>query len=212
MSETKNVSSNEKKILDNTEKREYYIKAKTAIKNAKINKYTEEGKVVSEQGMTFLGMLTGRNALQYEKLRNVKLRIELLQTEKFEIKGDYDVVDILAEMNSCAISEFNGKLNREMEEIYNDLRENYCDKNITDEDIYILSCQKTANEKSYLPIIHQEKVKGIFGEIKTQIDFFRIENKRLQDMIVAERGKIQLETFSGNPIPKIIPHNVRVEA
>ena len=212
MNEAINVSSSENKMLDNTEKREYYIKAKNVIKNAKINKYTEEGKSVSEQGMTFLGMLTGKNTLQYEKLRNVKLKIEFLQTERVDIKSDYDVIDILAEINSCAISEFNGKMNGEMETIYNDLRKNYCDSNVSDDDIYRLSCTKIANEKSYLPIIHEEKVKGIFGEIRTQIDFFRIENKRLQDMIITERGKIQLETFSGNPIPKIIPHNIKLEA
>ena len=204
MSEVKNNLSNEKKSLDNIVKREFYIKAQTIIKNAKINKYMKEGKKVSEEGMTFLGSITGKNTLQIERLKNVKLRIELLQTERFIEKNQYEIVDILADINSCAISEFSGNFTDEMNELYTELKEKYSEDNVTDDEIFKLSCEKISKGQAYLPMVHNEKTRGFFGEIRNQVAFYRIENKRLQDLIIKERGKIQLETFSDNLLTPIV--------
>ena len=58
----------------------------------------------------------------------------------------------------------------------------------------------------------QEKNNGIFGDIKVQIDFLKLENKNLENQIVLSRGKSQFETFSlkkQNP-EIIIPVSVKM--
>ena len=76
---------------------------------------------------------------------------------------------------------------------------------ITDDYIQELSCEKANKSESFLPIVHEEKKKGIFGATKAQIAFYRIENKKLEDLIIKERGKIQFETFSSNEYTVIVP-------
>lgn len=193
------------KKVDPEIERDLYIKAHDVIKRAKIMKYLREKDIISEEGLTFLGNFNGKNTLQYERIRNVKLKIELAHTEKIEVRNDYKIIDTLVEMNSCAINEFSGKMPDEMQKLYNDIRTNYCDNEITDETIYEVSCKKVNCEQSFLPVVHQEKTRGVFADRKVQINFYRIENQKLEDLIIKERGKIQLETFSSKPVSIIIP-------
>lgn len=186
-------------------KRELYIKAQNAIKYAKLHKYKIEKDIISEEGVSFWGNFTGKNSLQYERIRNVKLRIELAHTQRIEEKTDYRIVDTLADMNSCVINEFNGRMPEAMKELYDDIRSNYCDDSVTDEYIYKLSCQKANKAESFLPVIHQEKPRGIFADRKAQIAFYRVENQKLEDLIVKERGKMQFETFSSKQYEIIKP-------
>ena len=86
-------NESQKKINENTCK-ELYIKAHNIIKNAKIQKYAKEGEEIATQGITFFGGINGKNALQLEKMRNVKLRIELTQSQKPEFKDKYESKDI----------------------------------------------------------------------------------------------------------------------
>lgn len=186
-------------------KRDLYYKAHDVIKNEKIKKYLTEKEIISHEGVSFWGGITGQNNLQFEKLRNVKLRIELAQTTKVPNKNTYEIIDTLVDINACALSEFSGNLVGEMKELYDEIKNNYCDENISEEKINLLTREKIGNEESFLPVIHKEKVKGIFGDRKTQIAFYRIENRKLQDLIIQERGKIQLETFSSELYTTIIP-------
>ena len=59
-------------------------------------------------------------------------------------------------------------------------------------------------------VIHQEKPKGIFGDTKMQTEFYKIENKRLENQIILERGKSQFGTFeyTGKNAGVIIPVNI----
>jgi len=191
--------------IDNETKRELYFKARDVIRHAKLHKYFIEKDIISEEGLTFFGNFTGKNALLYERIRNVKLRIELVYTERVESKNDYRILDTLAEINSCALNEFSGHKTPEMEKLYNDIKNNYCDDSITDEDIYILSCQKADKLENFLPVVHEEKKKGIFGDRRVQIAYYRIENQKLEDLIIKQRGKMQLETFSDKAYAVIVP-------
>ncbi len=196
-------TSNYKKTLETLEekeKRNFYIKAQNAIKNAKIQKYMNDREIVAKEPISFWGVITGKNSLQLQRIENIKLKIELLETQKIKEKAEYDPKDILADLYSCAISELNGKFTNEMKNIYDEVNEKYCDNSVSEENIYKLISEKVDNSQTYLPVIHKE-TKGIFGDIKVQIDFFKLENKKLQDQIIFERGKSQLETFK----PKIIP-------
>ena len=176
--------------------RALYIKVQNIIKDAKIKKYVKESSEISSEGISFWGAFTGKNSLQLERMRNVKLKIELLQSQKIAIKEEYEEKDMMADLYACAISEFGGKFTNEMQNVYNQVKES-CKENetVTDENVQDLALKKVAKGQSYLPIIHQEKTKGIFGDIKTQIEFYKIENKRLENQIILERGKSQFGTF-----------------
>ncbi len=197
LQETSNYSDKN----DNKEKRNLYIKSQNIIKNAKIEKYMKDRDIIASEGLTFWGVLTGRNSLQIQRIENIKLRIELLQTQKIEEKDEYEATDMLANLYSCAISELNGKFTNEMKSIYNKIKDKYCDANVSDEDIYKLVCEKIDKSQKYLPMIHKEKSKGIFGDIKVQINFLKLENQKLQNQIVIERGRSQFETFKKTIIP-----------
>jgi hypothetical protein len=181
--------------MNSEEKKNLYYKVQNIIKYAKIEKYIKDKEEITSEGMSFFGGITGKNSLQFEKLRNVKLKIELLESQKVEKKDEYELEDLMADLYACAITEFGGKFNNDMDNIYKEIKLN-CNSNKTDEEIYKLACDKINKGQSYLPIIHQEKPKGIFGDTKVQIEFLKLENVKLQNQIILERGKSQLETFS----------------
>ena len=210
-SDEKNVTEyNKFSNISGTGNRNLYIKVQNIIKDAKIKKYVKESTDISSEGISFWGSFTGKNSLQLERMRNVKLRIELLQSQKIEVKEEYKETDMMADLYACAISEFGGKFTNEMQNVYNQVKES-CQDDVTDENVQDLALKKVANGQSYLQIIHQEKPKGIFGDIKTQIEFYKIENKRLENQIILERGKSQFGTFDyvGKNAGIIIPTNIQ---
>lgn len=191
--------------------RNLYIKVQNVIRNAKIQKYAKEGNQISKKGISFFGGLTGANELQLEKIKNVKLRIELLQSQKIEDKNQYESKDMMADLYACAISELGGNFTPEMKKLYDKIKIEYANEEISEESIYKLACEKIVDGQSYLPIIHKEKTKGIFGDTKIQIEFYKLENKRLENEIILERGKSQFKTFNyvGKKVGVIIPTNVK---
>lgn len=195
-----------------TGNRALYIKVQNIIKDAKIKKYVKESSDISSEGISFWGSFTGKNSLQLERMRNVKLRIELLQSQRIEIKEEYKETEMMADLYACAISELGGKFTGEMQSVYDQVKES-CKEDVTDENIQDMAIKKVANGQSYLPIIHQEKAKGIFGDIKTQIEFYKIENKKLENQIILERGKSQFGTFDyvGKNAGIIIPTNIQTK-
>ena len=130
------------------------------------------------------------------------------EAQKIEEKNSYDASDIIADLYACAISDFGGNFTPEMKKICDEIKS---EENITEEQIYNLASNKIITNNSYLPIIHKERVKGIFGEIKNQIEFLKLENKNLENQIILERGKSQFETFNKGEknIEVIIPKNVK---
>ena len=179
-----------------------YIKVHTAIKNAKVEKYMSDKEKIAEEGVSFWGGITGKNNLQIERLKNVKLKLELLQTEKVnDDTSTYKSEDLMADLYACAISELGGKFNEEMESVYNEVKNEYKNNensenfDISDGYIYELACRKIDKGQSYLPIIHQERPRGIFGDIKVQTAFLKLENQKLVNEIIASRGKSRFDTF-----------------
>lgn len=190
---------------------ELYFKVQNVIKYAKIDKYKKDQEQIKEEGLSFWGGITGRNTLQFERLRNVKLKIELLESQKIEHKDEINLNDLMSDIQACAISELGGKFNEDMTKVYKEVKSKTLE-DITDEKIYELAYEKVTKGQTYLPVIHQEKTKGIFGDIKVQIDFLKLENRNLENQIVLSRGKSQFETFSlkkQNP-EIIIPVSVKM--
>ncbi|MBQ7409843.1 MAG: hypothetical protein IJW20_00480 [Clostridia bacterium] len=192
--------------------RAMYIRVQNVIKDAKIKKYVKESDSIAADRITFWGNFTGKNALQLERARNVKLRIELLQTEKIEHKDKYEPKDMMADLYACAISNLGGNFTNEMQKMYDKIKRT-CTKEeaVTDEQVYLLACEKINGGQSFLPVIHQEKSKGIFGDIKNQVNFYKIENQKLENQIILERGKSQFGTFEyvGKNAGIIIPTSIK---
>lgn len=199
----KEEMTNKTQNLENVakEKRELYMKVQNIIKNARIEKYMQDRDNIAKEGLTFWGALTGKNSLQIQRIENIKLKIELLQTQKIEEKEEYTATDMLADIYSCAISELNGRFTEQMKSMYEKIKHKYPNEVLSDDEIYKLVCDKVENSQDYLPIIHKENAKGIFGDIKVQINFFKMENKKLKNQIVIERGRSQFETFKEKIIP-----------
>ena len=53
-----------------------------------------------------------------------------------------------------------------------------------------------------MPVIHKEKPKGIFGNIKVQTEFLKLENEKIKNQIAEARGIEKKIAF-------IIPNNVK---
>ena len=197
MNSNENLKVDENDVLEK-EKARLYVKVQNIIKNAKIEKYMDDKEKIVEEGVSLLGGITGRNSLQIERLKNVKLKIELLQSKKLGKKVEYKPEELMADLYACAISELGGSFNLDMQQIYREIRDKYLNginKDETENYIYELACKKIDNGQSYLPIIHEEKTKGIFGDIRVQTRFLKLENKKLENEIIIQRGKSQFETF-----------------
>ena len=147
-------------------------------------------------------------------MRNIKLKLELLQAQKERNPEKFDLTEMMADIYACAIVDLGGKFTTEMSNIYSNIKEKYYwenNKEISDEKLYMLACEKISKGNSYLPVIHKENPKGIFGNIKMQTEFLKLENKKIENQIILERGKSQFETFSNDPnnMSFIIPTNVK---
>ena len=191
-----------------------YYKVQSVIKNVKIKKYMKERDLINKEGMSFFGGITGKNNLQFEKMRNIKLKMELLQAQKERTPEKFDLTEMMADIYACAIVDLGGKFTPEMSNIYNNIKEKYYWENnseISDKELYMLANEKISKGNSYLPVIHKEFAKGIFGNIKMQTEFLKLENKKIENQIILERGKSQFETFSygENNMQFIIPTNVK---
>ena len=80
--ESKALEDNNSNKIDDKEKRNLYLKSQNIIKNAKIEKYMQDREVIANEGLSFFGVLTGRNSLQIQRIENIKLKIELLQRDR----------------------------------------------------------------------------------------------------------------------------------
>ena len=189
-----------------------YIKVHNIIRDAKIKKYIKESEEVCAEGVSILGHFTGKNALQLERAKNVKLRIELLQSERVKIKDSCEPTDMMADLYACAISNLGGKFTNEMQKMYDSIKRECKEDVESDEKIYLLACEKVSNGQSFFPVIHKEKTRGIFAETRMQTQFYKIENKKLENQIILERGKSQFGTFEyiGKNAGIIIPTNIKI--
>ena len=78
--------SKEETLKNDENRRRLFWRVQKVIKNTKVKKYMDERAVISSEGMSFWGGITGKNSLQIERMKNIKLKMELLslQTSKQE--------------------------------------------------------------------------------------------------------------------------------
>lgn len=213
MEETKVEKDNimYKVITEENKRMGFCMEVRKVIKDVKYKNYLRQREEVSKEGLSFFGNITGKNDLQLERMKNIKLKMELLEAEKDNYKFDTDEHQMLADLYSCALLELGGKLNTEMEAIYNKIKTYYMEttaEDIPDEVIYQIACNQIYNDKDTLPVVYNAKQKGlIFGSIKNQIAVYKMENARLMNQIVLQRGKNEIGNFSCSQY--IIPDNVK---
>lgn len=172
------------------DKKNLYFNVQNAIKNAKVQKYFRERDEISKEGLTFFGYFNKKNDLQIEKLKNLKLKIQLLQTAKIEEKEKCNPKELMADLYACAIADLAGKFTPEMSKLYNEIKLEckQAENENLEEEIYKNALNKIANSKNYLPIIHKEKKFEIFGDTKAQIEFLKLENQNIENQIILGRG------------------------
>ncbi len=168
------------------ERKNLYFNVQSAIKNAKIQKYFKERDEISKEGLSFFGYFNKKNDLQIERLRNLKLKIELLQVVKIEEKDKFDSKELMSDLYACAIADLAGNFTTEMSNLYNEIKVE-CNDDV-EEEIYKMALTKISNSKNYLPIIHKAKHFEIFGDTKAQIEYLKLENQNIENQIVSERG------------------------
>lgn len=168
------------------ERKNLYFNVQNAIKNAKIQKYFRERDEISNEGLTFLGYFNKKNDLQIERLKNLKLKIELLQTAKIEEKDRCDSKELMSDLYACAIADLAGNFTSEMSNLYNEIKLE-CSSDI-EEEVYKMALTKISNSKNYLPVIHKAKHFEIFGDTKAQIEYLKLENQNIENQIITERG------------------------
>lgn len=200
-----------KVITEENKRMGFCREVRKVIKNVKYNNYLRQRDEVSKEGLSFFGNISGRNDLQIERMKNIKLKMELLEAEKDNYKFDTDEHQMLVDLYSCALLELGGKLNNEMKAIYNKIKDYYMEitlEDIPDEVIYEMACNQISNDQNTLPVVYNAKQKGlIFGSIRNQIAVYKMENAKLMNQIVLERGKNEIGNFSGSQY--IIPDNVK---
>ena len=144
-------------------------------------------------------------------LKTLNRMNDLVPGIKIEGKVEYEGKDMMADLYVCAMSEFAGNFTNDMKKMYETVKRSCYEEKITDEQIQGIARNKMTTGQSYLPVIHQEKTKGIFGNTKNQIEFYKIENQILENQIILERGKSQFGTFEyiGKNAGIIIPTNIK---
>ena len=178
------------KQADKEIKKNLYIKVQKAIKDAKVQKYLNDRDVISKEGISFLGDITGKNDLQIERLNNVNLKIQLTQLQQIEEKENYSVREMLADLYICANIELGGNFTPEMKKIYDTIKQVYSDKKIgkfTDEFIAEIAREKIIQDGQTisgenLPIAKTRK--SFLGKNKAQTELLRLENQRLNLQIM----------------------------
>ncbi len=154
------------------------------IKDARIQKYTNEEEDLAEQRLTFIGMFNGENTLKKESLKNLKLKIENLEKDELAEKKDYTNRDLMVELYSSAIVNFGGRFTDEMKALYEELKQGIDgDKENIDEEIYLDSIAKL-NDISNVLTPDKSNISGIVGDRKNVVKFMKIENANIENKLI----------------------------
>lgn len=180
--------------VDNDIKRNLYEKVHNIIQTARIRKYTREQEEINSERIGIFGRLMGKDILKEEKLKNANLKVKLAQTSTPDIKSQYSVRDMLAEIYAFAISEFDGQFTPEMAEVFNAIRETYENREdipFSDEQISSLAMQKIIDrKKDNLPAL-QSKSQIFWGKSRAKAKEIEAENYKL-------KIKVEENVYNGN--------------
>lgn len=122
-------------------KKNLYFKVQGIIQNVRQQRLLQERKNVEEEKIGFFGRLFGREELKTLKLQNIDLKLQKLREEKPEEQKNYSIRQILADMYACKVTDCNGNMPVDMEDLYLSIKRIFKDgdgKEFSEE--YIRSC------------------------------------------------------------------------
>ena len=164
--------------------------------------------------LEYLGIEAAQNAGSFELLNGINPKRPNIAPYRInDMEVFFRDIQLLCNFYGCNIFEtITHKFTKEMQKMYDSIKRECKEDVESDEDIYLLACKKVCNGQSFLPVIHKEKPRGIFAETRMQTQFYRIENKKLENQIILERGKGQFGTFEyiGKNAGIIIPTNIKI--
>lgn len=168
-------------------KRQLYIKVQTAIQNAQIAKYKKQRSELEGTKAGLFDTLTGKDRLKEQQLRNLDLKIRLLQNTAPSEQKVYSVRDMLADIYACTTAQFDKVLPPELGNLYELIKSNFEDTEngkFSDKYIYTLAQSKLQkySEHANLPAV-VSKVPRLFGKTKSQIEALDFENEQLQSRV-----------------------------
>ena len=170
---------------ENEIKRNLYQKVHKTLREARMQKYTQEKEEIANEKIGFLGRLTGKSRLQEERKNQVQLKLELAKQRSPEKQEKYDVADMLVAMQVCAKTELDGKFSPEMADLYAQIRSFYP---IREEEIEKKTQLKIREQQNQLPSVKMAKT-GFFGKRKAQIEALEQENSYLKQQVIEEKQK-----------------------
>lgn len=122
-----NFASSYRKQAEFDIKRQLYIKVQTAIQNAQIEKYKNQRSELQSAKPGLFDKLTGKDRLKEQQLRNLDLKIRLLQNTTPSEQPTYSVRDMLADIYACTTVQFDKVLPPELGNLYELIKSNFKD-------------------------------------------------------------------------------------
>lgn len=171
-------------------KRNLYFKVQRTIQDAKVQKLLKDKKAIEKEKIGFFGGFTGKNDLQLERIRNVSLKMELVQTTPIEEQEHYSVRDMLADLYVCSMTELGGKFTPEMTKLYKRIKKVFGmnDRSFSDQDIQTLARGKIIQSADTLPVV-QKPGRSFLGKNRAQTELLKLENRALQEKINANKSR-----------------------
>lgn len=190
-------------------KAKLYEKVHKTIKDAKLQKLSEEYNRAQDEKTGIFGRINGKEKLKQETLSNIDLKMKLVSEKEIEAdpENNYSVREMMVDLYAFSKYEFNGQFTKEMSELAESIsniftspdgsrfNNSYVDKMVDNNictDDYFNNIFDNRINSSNLPV----NQKGKHFSYKSQAELLKNENKRL--MSYAKGGKnIKVNDFYG---------------
>ena len=187
------VSSNLSKLVSSSMeqevKKKLYKEVHKVIQDTKIEKYTAQKNQLMNQKLGFFDRILGKQAVKDAQIKNLNLKIALVQQENPPQLENYSVREMLADMYACSITELGGTpsspetgFSPQMTDLFNRINNTFSNSQtkqaFSRETIMAIANQKMAVNSHNLPI-KQESQKGFFGRNRATLNMLNTQNSLL---------------------------------
>lgn len=186
-------------------KRALYLKVSEVIKSAKLQKLQTERKEIEGERIGIIGRIMGKQDLKDERLAQNALKTKIVQASIPKEQNKYSIRDMLAEMYVCAMTEFDGNLTTEMQDLYSRITDvfSYTDNNgnvrkFSEEYIKGIAKDKIMDQTVSVPVVVNGPKR--FGT-KAKVEQVKAENYKLQERLqtIQKLGTVSRFKSYGGP-------------
>ena len=190
------ITNKVKQEFDEEMKKSLYDKIQQTLQEAKIEKYISEKNNLIHEKVGFFQGLFGGNKVKNAKLQNLDLKIQLAKQDIPEKPKNYNIADMLADIQVCADTELKGYPDK-LSQLYIQIENNFPSENLSRQNILALAQQKRTNN---LPI-PQQKSHRVLSKNNSLLQALREDNKRLSTKIQngKQQNKINQYKISNQP-------------